>query len=88
MRIGCIQIRCKAPLRGVAGSQKVLPVRIRQKYHLIALIEGVHTREGVLLPHIKTQQIVLPLIVIGIPKQPPAHIAELEAEVERLEYDR
>ena len=88
MPVGFVEVRVETELRGVALGEKILAKNIRDQDGLIARIEFVQVRIGVLLEHVEGGEIVLPAVVVVVAENAHAEIGVVENETAKIAHER
>ena len=83
-----IEAGVKAELCGVAFGEEILSVDIRDEDPLIARVELVEVRVGVLLAHVEEGEIVLKPVVIQVAENPDSEVGIIEDEPTEIAHER
>src|SRR4051812_644817 len=74
MTAGSVEVCVKTQLRCVPFGEEILAVNIGNNDLLIARIEFIEIRVGVLLAHIEKGEIILPAVIVIVSENPNAQI--------------
>lgn len=88
VQAAAVEVRVEAQLRGVAFPDEVLPVGVEHDDALVARVEGVQVGEGVLFAEVEDGEIVLPLVVVRVAKNPEAQVGVVENEAAKIAVER
>ena len=88
MAARAIEVGVKAQLRRVTLREKILSENIRNQDLLIARVELVQVRVGVLLEHVESGEIVLPAVVVVVAENARAEIGVVEDEPAKIAHER